>query len=552
MLGLIGPAVALAAAPIGPVITVDPIGYEPGVATDDDGDFIVVWKSDYGYVAGRLFEGDGTPLSPSFSVSEPGVSLYGYIDQGPVGVASDGTDFVVAWSGYEDTPTTCTSFECIFSRHVDSTGTLGNQLVVEDSGPAEQSKHPRISGNGVGTFVTVWEGLDGDGEGVQGRTLASDGSGASAQFQANETEAQYQCDVGWCDVAGGPTGEFIVAWTSDFQGIGLRRFDAGGTALASESFATGWTGVYPIDPQVAYAANGNFLVVWESRSGSDKIQGRAFDSTSTPLGPVFDIADAGDPYQPAVAGYPADDFVVVWRGDDGVRGQRFDSAGAAIGPEFSATDYGIHPGVDTDANGNFTVVWTAYDAVYAQRFAPLLPIPLTGKKIKLEDKVPDDPLKRKARWVVKDAAIALPDPLSDGDPRCNADPVGTVKASVRFFSSDSGHDTGEIPLPCELWFGFGAGTTLAYQYQDKKLLEGPCKFIKLKHGKQIKATCLGKNPLHPLEYDLEIGTDERTVHTVLTLGDRKFCSSIPTFKTKDGSDGKLFLGKDGPAPAHCL
>lgn len=543
-------ATALAAAPIGPVLTVDPTGDEPRVALSDDGRFLVVWESS-GDVRGRSFGNDGAPLTADFAVNEPDVSVYGYSDQGPLGISSNGTDFVVVWSGYEDPPSSCTSSDCVFSRPVSATGTLGSQLVVEDSGPAEQAKHPRISGNGIGTFATVWEGFDTDDEGVQGRTLASDGSGVSAQFQANETEAFYQGDMGWSDVAGGPTGEFVVAWASDDQGIGLRRFDASGAALAPESFAAGWVGVYPIDPQIAHAANGNFLVVWESLAGSDEIQGRAFDSSGTPLGPAFEIADAGDPYQPAVAGFPAEDFVVVWRGDYGVRGRRFDSAGSALGPEFSATDYGAHPDVDTDPDGNFTVVWTAYDAVYARRFAPLLPIPLEGKKIKVKDKVPDDPLKRKAQWVVKDAAIALPDPLSDGDPRCNADPAGTVKATIRFFSSDSGHDTGEIPLPCELWIGFGSGPKLSFQYRDKKLLEGPCKFIKLKQGRQIKATCLGKNPLHPLNYDLEVGTGEGTVHTVLTLGDRKLCTSIPSFETKDGSDGKLFLGKDGSAPAHC-
>lgn len=549
--GLLVPSLTTAQIPLGPTITVDPTGYEPSVAVNDDGDFMVVWEGTSDELRGQLFDSDGTPLAGGFDVGSPGVNVDGYPYQGPLDVSTDGTDFVVAWSGYEDIVSACLSLDCIFTRSVSSTGTLGTEFVIEDPTPAEQAKHPRVSGNGIGTFVTVWEGFDSDDEGVQGRTLASDGSGVSSQFQANETEAFYQGDNGYSDVAGGPTGDFVVAWTADYQGIAFRRFDSTGAPLASESVAAGYAGIFPRDPKVAYASNGNFMVVWQTTYISETIQGRAFDSSGTPLTPAFDIATGGNLYQPNVAGYPDDDFVVVWQGDDGVQGQRFDSAGALIGPVFTASDYGKHPGVDTDTDGNFTVVWTAYDAVYAQRFAARIPQPLAGRKLKIKNKVPDVPEKNKAQWVVKDASLDLPVPGSAGDPTCQGDPAGTIKASLRFHSIDSGHDTGTIDLACERWSTSGSGSSLSYEYKNPKLLNSPCKVVKLKQAKQIRATCFGKNPLFPLDYDLEVGTAEGTVHTTLIMGDRQYCTSIPTFKTKDGSDGKTFLGKDGPAPASC-
>jgi hypothetical protein len=41
------------------------------------------------------------------------------------------------------------------------------------------------------------------------------------------------------------------------------------------------------------------------------------------------------------------------------------------------------------------------------------------------------------------------------------------------------------------------------------------------------------------------------VNVVLTLGALKFCTAFDGSPGKDGSDGRLFQGKDGPAPPSC-
>jgi hypothetical protein len=134
------------------------------------------------------------------------------------------------------------------------------------------------------------------------------------------------------------------------------------------------------------------------------------------------------------------------------------------------------------------------------------------------------------------------------DPRCPLGvPSGTVRATIRFASTQSGNDTGELPLPCQNWDDTGSG----YRYRDPELDDGPCRDVSISTGRRIKATCLGKGATTDLPYDLTPGTDEDAVHAVLTLGGVRYCTTFEDFNGKDGSDGKRFLGKNAPPPAAC-
>lgn len=553
--------------PLGPVFTIDATtsGYDPKVAVDSDGDFMVAWSGSLqgnDDVLGRLFQGNGSPLGPGFVVQDPGWE-YGYgvasDKDGRIDVAASGSDsFVVVFNG-EDDLGTCENDPCVLSRRYDDDGTAGTQFMIQQTaGTTWFATNPEVAQNALGEFMVVWEAGESDyaDEEVFARALDGDGAPAASRFHVNETTVGYQGDNGWVDVAGGPSGDFVLTWHDDYEGIGVRRFSSSGVPLGPEVFVEDDESC-PTEPQVAYEAGGNFLVLSDLRCSSI-LQAQVFGPTGAPIGPAFTIDNLGSEYpRPAVAGFPNDHFVVVWETASEIRGQRYDRVGGPVGSTFQVSDtlnvFGAFPDVDTEEDGNFTVIWKAANKnVVGQRFtAPDVAIPITSKKLKIKDRVPDHPEKRKLQWVVKDPNITLPVPGSLSDPSCNGDPAGTVKASLRFFSDDSGHDSGVIDLPCQWWASVGSGAKRAYQYKDLKLFDGPCKFVQLKTGKQIRATCLGRNLSHTLDYDLEIGAAEGTVQTVLTIGNHTFCAATPTFRTKDGSDGKLFLGKDGPAPASC-
>jgi len=175
---------------------------------------------------------------------------------------------------------------------------------------------------------------------------------------------------------------------------------------------------------------------------------------------------------------------------------------------------------------------------------------ISSRRIKLNDRVPDNESKRKIVIVTKDAGIDFPAPDSADDPRCGANPSGTVRATLTVSSSTSGqsHTT---DLPCQNWKLIGKTTNpKGYRYRDRQLDDGTAKVIVWRDGK-LRAVLQGKGP-STLDYDLVVGTSQGTVDVIFTRdsGDQ-LCMACAPHKGRDGSDGKRFRGKNCPAPPSC-
>lgn len=144
-------------------------------------------------------------------------------------------------------------------------------------------------------------------------------------------------------------------------------------------------------PQVAKAATGNYVVVWESlQDGSGfGVYGRVFNAAGGAVTSEFRInqVTTGGQRSPVVAVDSDGDFVVAWEsygqdgaGSYGIYGRRYNAAGTAQGGEFlvnsTTTSLQIRPAVAIDADGDFAVVWQSYqdggtiglDGIYLQRF----------------------------------------------------------------------------------------------------------------------------------------------------------------------------------------
>ncbi len=117
-------------------------------------------------------------------------------------------------------------------------------------------------------------------------------------------------------------------------------------------------------------ANGDFVVVWHGKDGSNNfydVVGQRFTASGLPQGSEFQINSytTGDPWKPAVASDANGNFVVVWQDGSvgtGVFGQRFNASGFPQGGEFQAntfttTNAECDPAAASDPNGNFVVVW---------------------------------------------------------------------------------------------------------------------------------------------------------------------------------------------------
>jgi hypothetical protein len=567
--------------PDGPVFQVNAYSTgdqgQPVVAAAADGSFVVVWWDGDGHdgdgagLFGQRFDSSAAPVGGEFQVNTYTTGNQGVAD---VAMAPDGKH-VVVWSSY------LYSTAVIVGQRYDSAGTPLDGEFEVTTGTSGVLSSRAVAMDANGNFTVVWSsgtftttGKDGSKAGVFGQNYDSAGTPVGAEFQVNTytTEVQH-----YPVIAMEPAGSFVVVWMSTEQdgdqgGIFGQRYDSGGAPAGGEFQVNTYTKGFQFDPDVVMDAGGNFVLVWVStgqvgRSGNRDVFGQRYDNTGTVLGNEFrvgltELLDI-DQDQPAVTADPDGNFVVAWKlKGSGLSIRRYDSAGLPqnhLGVGGSNRASQRTPQVAAAADGNFVVVWaqrpTLFDSlnILGRRFAVSdIKIVVPGKKLLIKNKVPDDPEKNKAIWLAKWSEIVAGAAGTANDPRCNSDPPGTEKATLRFFSPSSGQDTGEIGLPCQNWGPIHASDIRrGYKYTDRELDDGPCKRVLISSGRRLGAKCFGRGPTTDFPYDLTVGTDEDVVNVVLSVGEIQYCTAFEDFKGRDGSDGKKFQGRDAPAPLSC-
>ena len=346
----------------------------PRIAMDGLGSAVVVWDSykQDGYwwgVFGQRLDADGGPVGSEFQVNETTDE-----DQmnAAVAAAADGS-FVVVWQGDIVGGTE------IYARRYNVSGVpLGGEFVVNSSASGNQTV-PRVTFDGNGRSMVVWQGRDASGPGVFARVFSAAGVPLADEFAVNTTTPESQ---GFPDVAGSSAGGFVVVWESYTQDDGLsdgvigRRFESTGVAVGGEIMVNELVAGNQELPAVAVAGEGRFIVVWEDDAGLDgalgSIRGRWFDDTGSPVWGGFQINTygAGDQGRPAVMAEPNGRAVVVWEGRNGQDGSEigvferalYDDDTFATGEIQLNTYTGesqYQPAVACSSAGEFLGVWTS-------------------------------------------------------------------------------------------------------------------------------------------------------------------------------------------------
>jgi len=203
----------------------------------------------------------------------------------------------------------------------------GSEFRINTETTGDQG-NPGVAVDANGNFVIIWEstGQDGSGEGVYGQRYDNTGATIGNAFQVNTETANDQDDP---VVAMAANGNFVVIWESreqDGSGEGIygQRYAADGTTLGSEFLVNTTTAAFQQDPAVAMDATGNFVVVWES-SGHDgngkgiAAQRYAADGTAQGGELLVNTVVIGDQEEPDAAMDANGNFVIVWEsfGQDG-------------------------------------------------------------------------------------------------------------------------------------------------------------------------------------------------------------------------------------------
>lgn len=364
---------------------------QPAVASDGDGDFVIVWQSDGSVgndndglsIQARLYDGNGLPKGWQFQVNS-----YTTGNQFAPAVAMDNDgDFVVVWqsngSGFSDTAS-----YSIQAQRFNSLGTpQGSQFEVNTTYTTNAQRNPDVSLDYTGNFVIVWESggspnTDSDGYSIQGQRYNSNGDIQSGQFQVNDYTTGDQTGPA---ISLDDNGNFIVVWLSQGSGstdnsngsIQGRRFNSSAVPASGQFQVNSYITNNQSVPDVSLDSDGDFVVVWQSNGASGdtssySIQGQRYDSTAALLGSQFQVNAYTTNAQafPAVSRDSDGDFVVVWQSNgssgndsslDSIQARRYNNSAVAQGDQFQVNSYTTNdqsrPAVSLDSSGDFVLAW---------------------------------------------------------------------------------------------------------------------------------------------------------------------------------------------------
>ncbi len=346
----------------------------PSVAIDPTGNFVVVWQSFTQDGSGAAIEAQrfnpvGDPVGAEFQVN-----TYTPFGQYEPSVAADGSgNFVVVWTSGNQTGEDRAG---IFGQRYDNAGNpVGGEFHV-NTYTTNYQYSPRVAMNASGDFVVVWTsaGQDGDSYGVFGQRFDAAGAAQGNEFQVNTTTTgpQYAPAVAMDDL-----GAFVVVWSSgnggaDYDVVG-RRYDSSGTPLGGAFMINNQTGMSAGRPAIAIDNDGDFAVAWRQYDADGAgVFGQRFDGSGARKGAVFQVNTytTGNQGLPSIAFNANHEFIVCWHsfgqddaGGAGVYAQRFGEPNVPIGSEFPVNvftpGYQIHPAVAMNGSGNFVVAWTS-------------------------------------------------------------------------------------------------------------------------------------------------------------------------------------------------
>src|SRR5262245_38259314 len=182
------------------------------IAPGPDGSFVVVWHGSgqgdaYG-IFGQRFDSAGVPQGAEFQVNSYTTSYQNF-----PAVASDANgNFVVIWASSGQVG----SNRVILGQRFDSVGApRGGEFLVNENTRAQQSA-PSVASDASGNFVVVWDSYP-DNQGaweVFGRRYDSGGGPIGNEFRVNSYTASHQH---FSSVSSDAAGNFVVVWSSDEQ-----------------------------------------------------------------------------------------------------------------------------------------------------------------------------------------------------------------------------------------------------------------------------------------------------------------------------------------------
>jgi hypothetical protein len=390
---LLAPSAGAAGPPLGGELQINTyttsFQRDPDVASDIDGNFVVVWQSylqdgSSGGIFGQRFDAAGAALGSEFQINTytPGAQYR------PVVTSTPGGDFVVAWDSQDQDG----SGRGIFARRFDANGSPRAEEFQVNTYTSLDQYQPSVTSNEAGDFVVVWTSMyqDGSGRGLFAQRFDPEGNRSGGELQVPTDPQGWEVEAA---ASAAPDGSLVVTWreTESFVHgeIFGQRFDPAGERIGGEFRINTYSKNRQSDPAVDTSADGDFVVAWTSfgQDGSfDGVFGQRYEKSGNRAGSELRVNTSTERFQnqAAVASDSEQGFVVVWTSDQSgavsdVFEQEFDAAGDPRGSELRVNTFTtgnqLEPRIAMDGAGNYVVVWSSFGqdgdhwGVFGQRFA---------------------------------------------------------------------------------------------------------------------------------------------------------------------------------------
>jgi len=353
---------------------------QPVIAGDKNGNYYIVWNSDFqlgaaseGEICLQYFNSSVPAVNPELMVN----NLTAGDQEKPAIALSEQGRLAVCWASFS-------SFEQIYDikcRLLEGTQFVTDEFTVNQTLTNTQT-NPDVAFLSDGRFVVAWDSWyqDGSMKGVYARVFNADGSAQTAEFQVNEftTHSQRQPRLAVL-----PDDRVVVIWESWQQRPGSdpgydlygRFFSAGGEALSGEFEINSWSEDNQWYADIAVFPDTSFVVAWCSweQDGSDGgIYARHFSAGGEEAGAEVRVSETRLNYQwlPKLACLSPQEYVVVWSSweqdgsRDGVYAQKMHVNGHLRSFETRLNDYTDsfqwEPDIYRTPDGQMMAVWASW------------------------------------------------------------------------------------------------------------------------------------------------------------------------------------------------
>lgn len=256
--------------------------WRPLIAPRVGGGFLVAWSADWdGDAFFRVFSDAGTPLTGDVRIAfwDNDAQVDPVVAQ-----ASDGT-ILAAFVDFSGTGGVGNGLN-LWGRRFDAAGNAldATEWPLLPYADGDQ-REPRMAVDGLDRFVLVYQDANADGSGnaVLCRRYTSAGVPLGAPFRVNTTTASDQVEP---RVAAAADGSFVVTWTDWSQGTArvlLRRFDAN-AAPESDEFVVDENFASATRSNVALAPNGSVLAVaYDAQGDQTDVFARRYRESAGPI-----------------------------------------------------------------------------------------------------------------------------------------------------------------------------------------------------------------------------------------------------------------------------